>query len=212
VGVHACCFRDIGVHDCHCLCFCTLTTFPADAHAHPLLPLFPYIRCVPPPDNEARGGGGSLYSCAIFQTTRPATCWPHLRLARVGTDSVCLCACLYLLHTQTRPHTRPPSHTTPLHTKTLHSHLPLRTPTPHSHLYFGYKLPAPVVSLDLISVHANDIATLYIHTNHSVYTRKHPTPTPLGKVYMRDLVVTSSSPRQRVFVCWACTDTAQVGV
>jgi len=39
-----------------------------------------------------------------------------------------------------------------------------------------------------------------------------PTPTHLGKVYKRALVVPLSSPHQRAFVCGACLGTAQVGV
>jgi len=37
-------------------------------------------------------------------------------------------------------------------------------------------------------------------------------PTRLGKVYKRALVVPPSFPHQRAFVCGACIDTAQVGV
>jgi len=39
-----------------------------------------------------------------------------------------------------------------------------------------------------------------------------PTPTRLGKVYKRALVVPPSFPHQRAFVCGACIGTAQVGV
>ena len=39
-----------------------------------------------------------------------------------------------------------------------------------------------------------------------------PTPTRLGKVYKRALVVPPSSPHQRVFVCGTYTGTAQVSV
>jgi len=39
-----------------------------------------------------------------------------------------------------------------------------------------------------------------------------PTPTLLGKVCKRALVVLPSSPYQKVFVCGACIGTAQVGV
>ena len=59
---------------------------------------------------------------------------------------------------------------------------------------------------------AKDSVTLHIHRNHSINTRKHPIPTPLGKVYNKILVVPSSSPHQRAFTCRACTGTAQVGV
>ena len=77
----------------------------------------------------------------------------------------------------------------------LHTHLPPNhTHAPHSHLYFGYKLPALGVSLGLASMHTKDRVTLYIRTNHSINTRNPPTPTPLVKVYIRALVVHSSSP------------------
>jgi len=52
----------------------------------------------------------------------------------------------------------------------------------------------------------------HIHTNHSINTRAHPTTPRLGKVYKRALVVPSSFPHQRAFVCGACIGTAQVGV
>jgi len=61
------------------------------------------------------------------------------------------------------------------------------------------------VPLVLASVAAKDSATLHIYTNQSINTRKHSTLTPLGKVYIGVLVVTSSTPHQRAFVCGACT-------
>jgi len=65
---------------------------------------------------------------------------PHLRLACGCADSVCLCGRRYLHHALTRPHTRAPTHTTPMHATKLQSHLPPdHTPAPHSNLYFGYK-------------------------------------------------------------------------
>ena len=42
--------------------------------------------------------------------------------------------------------------------------------------------------------------------------RPSTSPTRLGKVYKRALVVPPSSPHQRVFVCGACIGIAQVGV
>jgi len=42
--------------------------------------------------------------------------------------------------------------------------------------------------------------------------RPSTSPTRLGKVYKRALVVPPSSPHQRAFVCGACIGTAQVGV
>jgi len=137
----------------------------------------------------------------------------NLRLARGSADSVCLCAHRYLHHALARPHTRPRTYTIPLHATTLHSHLlPAHTVALHSHLYFGYKLPVWHVPLGLASVAAKDRAALHIHSTHTINTRTHPTPTPLGKVYTRALVVPPSSPHQREFVCGACTGTAQIGV
>jgi len=66
------------------------------------------------------------------------------------------------------------------------------------------RTPAPTV--------AKESATIYIHSTHSINTRKHPTHAPLGNVYTRALVVPPSSPHQRAFVCGACTGTAQVDV
>ena len=142
--------------------------------------------------------------------------WRHLRLTRGSPDSICLRAlraCRHLYHAPPRPHTSPRTHTTPLHATTLHSHLlPAHTAAPHSHLYFGYKLLVWHVPLGLASVAAEDRATLHIHSTHSINTRKHPTPTPLGKVHKGFLVVPSSSPHQRAFVYGACSGTAQVRV
>jgi len=135
----------------------------------------------------------------------------NLPLARGSADSFALRANHYLHHGPPRPHTRPRTHTTPLHTTTLHSHLlPAHTAAPRSHLCFGCKQPAWGVPLGLASVFAKDSVTLHIHTHHSIKTRTHPTR--LGKVYKRALVVPPSSPHQRAFVCGACTGTAQVGV
>jgi len=53
-----------------------------------------------------------------------------------------------------------------------------------------------------LSQPSKDSAPLHIHTNRSINTRKHPNPTPLGKVYKRALVVPSLTPPQKVFVCW----------
>jgi len=92
----------------------------------------------------------------------------------------------------------------------LHSHL-LPVP-PHSHLYFGYKLPVWHVPPGFVSAFAKDRATIHIHSTHSINTRKHPTPTRLGKVCKRALVVPPSSPHQRTFVRGTCIGTAQVGV
>jgi len=137
----------------------------------------------------------------------------HLQLARGNADSVCRRADRYLHHAPPGPHTQPRTHTTPLHATTLHSHLlPAHTPAPHSHLCFGHKQPVPGAPLGFVLAAAKDSATLHIYSTHSINTRKQPTPTPLGKVYTRALVVPSCSPHQRAFVCGACTCTAQVGV
>ena len=87
------------------------------------------------------------------------------------------------------------------HATTLQCHLlPAHTAPPHSHLYFGYEQPVPGVPLGFVSAAAKDGSTLSL------------TPTPLGKVYKRALVVPPSSPHQRAFVCGACTGAAQVSV
>jgi len=90
--------------------------------------------------------------------------------------------------------------------------LPAHTVPPHSHLYFGCNPPVPDVLLVLASVHAKNREIRHIHSTHSINLGQHPTPTPLGKVYKRAVVVPPSSPHQRTFVCGACTGAAQVGV
>ena len=91
-------------------------------------------------------------------------------------------------------------HTTLACKTTLHSHLlSTHIPAPHSHLYFGYRQPVPGAPLGLVSAAAKDRVTLHI-------------PSRLGKVYKRALVVPPSSLHQRMFVCGACTGTAQVGI
>ena len=130
-----------------------------------------------------------------------------------SADFVCLCAHRYLHHGLPRSHTWTRTLTTPLHATTLHSHvLSAHTPVPHSHLCFGYKQPIPGALLGFALAAAKDSATLHIHSTHSINTRTHPTPTHLGQVCKRDLVVPPSFPHQRVFVCGACIGTAQVGV
>ena len=137
----------------------------------------------------------------------------NLRLARGSAESVCLRAHCYLHHTPPRPHSRPRTLTTPLYATALHSHLiPAHTPALHGHLSFGYKLPVTARTPGLAPIVAKDQATLHIHSTHSINTRKHPTPTRLGKVYRGALVVPLSSPHQRAFVCGACIGTAQVSI
>jgi len=88
----------------------------------------------------------------------------------------------YLHHALRRRHNQPPTLSTILHPKTLHSHLPPHhTPVPQSHLCFGYKQPIPGAQLDFIPTAAKDSTTLTIHTNHFINTCKHPTPHPLAK-------------------------------
>jgi len=129
----------------------------------------------------------------------------------------CHCFCGYTL-------TFPLPHTLPYYPGTQHPPCPLSQATtiggglpapPHSHLYFGYELPVqfahlglsqPSVRTELPSTSTQDDST------HSINTRKHPTPTYLGQVYKRDLVVPPCSPHQRAFVYGACTGTAQLGV
>jgi len=126
----------------------------------------------------------------------------------------CLSSCSSLPHHGLpRSHTWPRTLTTPLHATTLHSHLlSAHIPAPRSHLYFGYKVPVRHVPPGFVSAAANDRATRHIHSTHPINTRTHPTPTRLGQVYKRALVVPPSFPHQRAFVCGACIGTAQVGV
>jgi len=129
----------------------------------------------------------------------------NLRLARGGTDSLYRHIQSYLHHAPPRPHTRPGTLTTPLHATTLHSHLlPANTASPHSHFYFGYKQPVPGALLGLVSAAAKDSATSHIHTTHLINACTHPTPTRLGKVHKRALIVPPCSPHQRAFICGAC--------
>ena len=182
-----------------------------------------YTLTIPPPHTLPYYPGTQHPLCSLSQWDPPqwgGIPWDnmgarrrHLRLVGVSADSVCLRAHHYLYHAPPRPQIRPHTHTTPLHASTLHSHLlPAHTAPPHSHLYFGYKLPVRHVPLGLVSVAAKDSVTLHIHSTHSINTHKHPTPTRLGIVYKRALVVPPSSPHQGVFVCGACIGTAQVGV
>jgi len=141
--------------------------------------------------------------------------------------TVCLRARPCLHHASTRPYTRPPTHTTPLHVTTLHSHLPsahttlfiaisvLYSHLPHNHAFqhiIVCKHIGPRLCVRFFMKGAHTMSLLHTHTNHSINTRKHPTPTPLGQVYKRALVVTSSTTLQRAFVCGACKGHRLVGV
>jgi len=152
-----------------------------------------YTLTIPPPHTLPYYPQTKHPLCPLSQTTTiegglppPSTMGARrrqLRLARVNTDSVCLRAHTYLYND--------------LQTSDLASH-------PHNTLAYNHtSLPPPPCP------HS---ATSHIRLAHSINTRKHPTPTPLGKVYKRALVVPPSSHHQRVFVCGACTGTAQVGV
>jgi len=137
----------------------------------------------------------------------------NIRLARGSAEFVCLRANHYLHHGPPRTRTRPRTHTTSLNATTLHSHLlPAHTVAPHSHLYFAYKTACPARAAGPRLSFRKGQSTLHIHSTHSINTGTHLTPTRLGKVYKRALVVPPSSPHQRAFVCGACADTAQVGV
>jgi len=82
-------------------------------------------------------------NCATFPGNQQALL-PSSNRARGSADSVCLRFQCYVQYSQIRPHTRPPTHTTPLHVTRFHSHLPPdHTTALHSHLCYGYKLPAP---------------------------------------------------------------------
>jgi len=167
-----------------------------------------YALTIPPPHTLPSYPKTQHHLCPLSQVTTIGGGLPPLNHGRVAVtptiggsaNSLCLRNHCYLLHAPLRPHTRPRTLITPLHTTTFHSHLlPANTPAPHSHPYFGYKLPVRHVPLGLASVAAKDRATLHIHSR-------------LGKVYKRALVVPLSSPHQRAFVCGACTGTAQFGV
>ena len=54
---------------------------------------------------------------------------------------------------------------------------------------------------------ARSMGLFHIYTVHSINTRKHPTPTRLGRVYKRVLVVPPVSPHQREFFHGACIGT-----
>jgi len=190
-----------------------LSLFPPtnkQTNPHPMpfwLPYYPLGHHAPCPLCQAMTIGGGLLLWILGTQQR------HQRLSHNSADSVCLHARCHLHHVPSRPHTRSRTHTTPLHATTLHAHLlPAHTVPPHSHLYFGYKLPVLHVPLGLASVFAKDRATLHIHSTHSINSRKHPTPTRLGQVYKRALVVPPFSSYQRAFVCGAYAGTPQIGV
>jgi len=162
VGVYACFFSDICVHDCHCMCGCT-----------PPLPLpitmpLPYyslaqLHCVPPQATQRAGGVIALLVRHIPRSlTSDTTSLQPRRGARGGANSVGLRASRYLHDTLTRPHTLPHTHTTPLHPTTLDSHLPPDHATaPHIHVYFqvGYKLPVWHVPMRFVSSATKDRST-----------------------------------------------------
>jgi len=135
----------------------------------------------------------------------------NLRLARGSADSVCLRAHCYLHHGLPRPHTRPRTLATPLQphfTPTSSPPTPLH-PIAISILAINYLSGSHTWACPNVG---KDIATLNIHSTHSINTRTHPTPTRLGKVFKRALVVPPSSLHKRAFVCGVCIGTAQVGL
>jgi len=138
----------------------------------------------------------------------------NLRLARGSADSGCLCAHRCLHHAPPRPH--PASH--PHNTLACnHSSLPPPSvlPPTHAHTFqhiIFCKYIGPRLCVRFFVKGARSMGLSHIHTIHSIYTRKHPNPTRLGKVYKGALVVPLSSPHQRAFVCGAWIGTAQVGV
>jgi len=117
---------------------------------------------------------------------------------------LCLSSCLPLPAPCSVKISYPASHphnTTPLHATTPHSHLPLYSqppkPTPSNTSFF------------CANIDPRFCVRFFVKGAHSMGP---PTPTRLGTVYKRALVVPLSSPHQRAFVCGACIGTAQVGV
>jgi len=93
------------------------------------LPYYPRIHHHPCPLSQTTTIGGEFPPSIMGARRR------NLRLARGSADSVCLRAHRYLHYAPPRPHTRPCTLTTFLHTATLHSHLlPANAAPPHSHL------------------------------------------------------------------------------
>jgi len=165
---------------CHGIGGYTLTITPPHT-----LPYYTKTQHPPCPLSQTTTIGGGPPPSGSIKGVR----WRNLRLAHGSADSVCLRADCCLHHGPPRPHTLPRTHTTPLHATTLHSHLlPAHTTQPHSHLCFDYKYHVWGVPLGLASVFAKNSATLHNHSTHSINTRKHPTPTPLGNVYTGVLI------------------------
>jgi len=98
---------------------------------------------------------------------------------------------------------------------TSHPHIttPLHATKPHSHLSLYSKPPTPTPSntpfFCQINIDPRLCVRFFVKGAHSMGL---PTPTRLGKVYKRSLVVPLFFPHQRAFVCGACTSTAQVSV
>ena len=136
----------------------------------------PNFHHLPSPRKSALEGSFPT-NCATFPGHRQAL-RPSSNQARSGADSVCLRVRCYQQHALTRPYTQPPTHTTPLHAKTLNSN---HTPEPHEQ-------PVTGTLLGFVSAATKDRVALHIHLSHSINTPQTPTPTPLGKVYTRALV------------------------
>jgi len=190
---------------CHCVGGYTLTISPS---------LFPFPSLLPsgPPSPVSSFPGHDHWGgTPLLDHGRAAA------TSKIGARQclLCLSSCSPLPASCAAKTSHPASHphNTLAYAITLHSHLlPAHTAPPHCHLYFGYKLPVPSAPLGFVSAAATDRATLHIHSAHSINTRKHPSPTRLGQVYKRALVVPPFFPYQRAFVCGACAGTVQIGV
>jgi len=129
--------------------------------------------------------------------------WRNLRLARGSTDSVVfvLAATCSMLRQDLIPGLTPAQHNTLARNNTSLPP-PSVLPPPHTHTFqhtiFFCKIIDPRLCVRFFVKGARSVGP--------------PTPTHLGKVYKRALVVPLSSPHQRAFVCGTCIVTAQVGV
>jgi len=159
---------------------CRTCLFPCDfvgTHFSPtnvFITLLSLCSAQPPPpalSQKKRAGGFFPYKLRhIPRTPTSATAFLQPRAA----DSVCLRVRCYQQHALTRPYTRPPTHTTPMHTKTLDSN---HTPEPHEQPVTG-ALPG------FVSAATKDRATLHIHLSHSINTPQTPNPhTPWQSIH-----------------------------
>jgi len=136
---------------------------------------------------------GELLRLQVFFTSEPGGTHPRLRIANIHPHpvlpSVCLRARRYLHYAPTRPHIglSPAQHPcTPQHfTPTPLPTTPVRCLTAFAVLDINIPVSVSRAQLGFVPTTAKDSTILTMHTNHSINTRKHPTPTPLGKVYQR---------------------------